>query len=199
MGHHGPLIFAAPVQVERRISVVALAWGGAAGASMAMVSSGMERLAVPVAAVLGYAATTDWRERRVPRWSMRLGAAALAASLAAVSWHRDDWTPAIRAIAAALGVLVVLGWLWWTRPTVIGLGDVRALALAFAAAAAISWQATLRVLYATLAAAGGLAAWSAVARRVRVHGSFGDLQREKSTVPFVPPLCAGFVLGLGLS
>lgn len=127
---------------------------------------------------------------------MRLGAAGLALSVGVASWWQGEWGPVARAGVAALAVLVVLGWLWWTRPRLIGLGDVRASALALAAAAAVSWQAVLSVLYATVLAAVGVAAGFAVAGRFRERRSSRVVRREELTVPFVPPLCAGLIVGL---
>lgn len=102
---------------------------------------------VLTAMVLGLAAATDWCERRVPRRAMSVGAAAVALVIVTACGSRGEWMTLSRSGIAAVLVLTGLGRLWWTRPKLIGLGDVKAVGLAFASAAAVSWQAVSNVMW----------------------------------------------------
>lgn len=199
MEHHDSLNAPACAATGRRVRTGALVASAACALAMLLVSSGSERLAAPVAAVLGYAAAVDWSERRVPRWAMRIGVVGVVVSVVAVSVRRADWTPAVRAATAALVVAVLLGWLWWVRPASIGLGDVKALALTLAGAAAFSWRAMAAVIYVTALAAAGVTMWFVFRRHENESRSDTEPRRREMTVPFIPPLCAGFILGLGAS
>lgn len=156
--------------------------------TIAAVVAGPSPWVIAAALGLGYAAVSDWLDRRVPRTSIRVAAIAVSALILATSWGSGEWLVAVRGATAGGIALAVLGWLWWVAPSALGFGDVKAVALATAAAAASSWRALACVLLATVVAAQAVVLAVALTRRTQA--------RSTMTVPFVPALCAGFVVGM---
>lgn len=142
---------------------------------------------VAAALGLGHAAATDWTDRRVPRSPMRVAALAVTVLIIAASWSSGDWLVTTRAATAGVITFVVLACIWWVAPTALGFGDVKAVALATAAAAASSWRAVAYVLFATVVAAQVVVVALVVIRRAQAGWNM--------TVPFVPALCLGFIVG----
>lgn len=199
VGRRGSLIVDRSPRPGGRLAAGPAVCAVAAAGATAATSPASYWWLVSVAAVLGYAAATDWAERRVPRWSVRVGSVVAGLSIVVVSWRGSDWAPTARAGVASTVALVGLGWLWWKSPHTIGLGDVRVLALALGAAAAVSWRAVTNVLFATAVAGMAVAVWFATVRARSDRSSGLEIRRREMSVPLVPPLCVGFIVGVGAS
>ncbi|MGE0138356.1 MAG: hypothetical protein AB7R77_11080 [Ilumatobacteraceae bacterium] len=104
------------------------------------------------------------------------------------AWWHDEWAPPLRALVGAALVAVLLASLWLALPGAIAFGDVKVTVIAFAAAAAISWRAGA-VMILVACVVGGVAA--VIARGTRRH-----LAPVQPTIPFVPGLALGFVVGV---
>lgn len=139
---------------------------------------------------LGVLACTDATRRRLPRGGVRLLAVAVAAALVAHGVLVHQWQPLLRAGLGGLVVAVVVGALWWAVPGALTFGDVKVTALASSASAAVSWRAAAVTLGVACVAGGVLA----------IHARVGDRLRCPlvRTVPFVPGLFLGFVVGVTL-
>ncbi len=133
-------------------------------------------------------ATTDATSHRLPATQVRVLAGLTAASLIGAAWWLDEWSPLLRAVAGAAVVAVVLGALWLVLPGAIAFGDVKVTVVAFAAAAAVSWRAGA-VMIVLACVIGGCVA--VIARGTRRH-----LTSAQPTIPFVPGLALGFVVGV---
>ena len=141
-------------------------------------------------AVTGLAvlAVTDATSRRLPAVGVRSLAGFLAAALLGAAWWHGDWGPPLRAVAGAGVVAVLLGALWLALPGAIAFGDVKVTVVAFAAAAAVSWRAGA-VMIVVACVIGGIVA-------VIVRGTRRHLAPVQPTIPFVPGLALGFVVGV---
>lgn len=195
MTRTGPLTVSADVRPPGRVRSGRVGWPVAVVAGAVVIAVGGDWWSVVAAMTLGYAAATDWLERRVPRWSVRIGALGVGLLVVAESWRLGDWSMTLRAVGMATLALAGLGGLWWRSPETIGFGDVKAVALALGAAAAVSWRAAANVLVVTAWAGLAVAVWFVVRRR-RAGGSGAGVQRRAMTVPFVPALCVGFIVGV---
>lgn len=142
---------------------------------------------------LGLLAGTDLERRRVPRRVVRWLAVALTGSLSASAIVHRDWQPAGRAATAGVLAGIVLGVLWWLAPNAFAFGDVKVSVIATAAAASVAWSASC-VLWLV---AGALGTVMVLAIRHRQRG--GASRWLKRTIPFVPCLAVGFVLGVGVA
>ncbi len=192
MGRRPSLTAVARARSPGRLRIASLFCALTVGALAAITSWSHGAHVVVAAAGLGYTAATDWSERRVPRWAIRTMTLAVVALVIAGSRSSGDWAPVGRAGGAALLALAVLGCLWWWVPAAIGLGDVKATALAMGSAACDSWRAMAGALFATSAASVVMAAGLVLAARR------GERVWD-STMPFVPALCVGFIVGIGAS
>lgn len=166
------------------------AFCGAAAASLVVVGNVTTYSAVVTAAGLGSLAWVDQVERRVPRRAFAAIAVGSAAAWLADARLEASWSLLARVALSGLAALVVLGTLWWRAPATMGLGDVKVMAFAAASSAAVSWSAVPRFLFATSLA--GLAL-VVLLRVFRPRSEPGAVPR---TVPFVPAICAGFILGV---
>jgi prepilin signal peptidase PulO-like enzyme (type II secretory pathway) len=133
-------------------------------------------------------ATTDAASHRLPTKHVRVFAGLTAASLIGAAWWHDEWSPPLRAVSGAAVVALVLGAVWLALPGAIAFGDVKVTVVAFAAAAAVSWHAGA-VMIVLACVIGGVVA--VIARRTRRH-----LTSAQPTIPFVPGLALGFVVGV---
>ena len=133
-------------------------------------------------------ATTDAASHRLPTRHVRVLAGLTAASLIGAAWWHDEWSPPFRAVGGAAVVALVLGALWLALPGAIAFGDVKVTVVAFAAAAAVSWRAGA-VMIVLACMIGGFVA--VIARGTRRH-----LTSAQPTIPFVPGLALGFVVGV---
>lgn len=169
-------------------------WASAAAPSIAaalILTTRPDALALSslVAGVgLAALAATDAASHRLPATHVRVFAGLTVASLIGASWRHDEWSPLIRALTGAAVVALVLGALWLALPGAIAFGDVKVTVVAFAAAAADSWRAGA-VMIVLACVIGGLVA--VIARGTRRHLTSGQ-----PTVPFVPGLALGFVVGV---
>lgn len=133
-------------------------------------------------------AATDATSHRLPATQVRVLAGLTATSLIGASWWHDEWSTLLRALVGAAVVALVLGALWLAMPGAIAFGDVKVTVVAFAAAAAVSWRAGA-VMIVLASVIGGFVA--VIARRTRRH-----LTSAQPTIPFVPGLALGFVVGV---
>jgi prepilin signal peptidase PulO-like enzyme (type II secretory pathway) len=133
-------------------------------------------------------ATTDATSHRLPATQVRVLAGLTATSLIGAAWWHDEWSPLLRAFVGAAVVAIVLGALWVGLPGAIAFGDVKVTIVAFAAAAAVSWRAGA-VMIVLACVIGGCVA--VIARGTRRH-----LTSTQPTIPFVPGLALGFVVGV---
>lgn len=133
-------------------------------------------------------ATTDATSHRLPETQVRVLAGLTATSLIGAAWWHHEWSPLLRAVAGAAVVALVLGALWLALPGAIAFGDVKVTVVAFAAAAAVSWRAGA-VMIVLACVIGGCVA--VIERGIRRH-----LRSAQPTVPFVPGLALGFVVGV---
>lgn len=140
---------------------------------------------------LGVLAYSDASRRHLSRSIVRQVAAAVALALVASSVVHDDWHPLVRAGLAAAAVVTIAGSLWWAIPGAFAFGDVKVTVVASAAAAAVSWTSAAVMLGVAFVAGGVLAAHARVRDRVRRPSVV-------RTVPFVPGLLLGFVVGVSL-
>jgi prepilin signal peptidase PulO-like enzyme (type II secretory pathway) len=132
-------------------------------------------------------ATTDVAAHRLPATQVKVLAGLTAATMMGAAWLHDDWGPPLRALVGAALVAVLLVSLWLALPGAVAFGDVKVTVIAFAAAAAISWRAGA-VMIIVACVIGGVAA--VIARGTRRH-----LAPVRPTIPFVPGLALGFVVG----
>lgn len=140
---------------------------------------------------LSVLAFSDASRRHLSRTTMRQVAGAVTVALVASGVVHDNWYPLARACLAAPAVATIAGVLWWAMPGALAFGDVKATIVASAAAAAVSWTAAAAMMALALVAGGALA----------VHAILSDRVRRPSvvrTVPFVPGLLLGFVVGVSL-
>lgn len=133
-------------------------------------------------------ATTDAATHRLPATAVKVLAGLTAVTVVGAAWWHDEWAPPLRALVGAALVAVLLVSLWLALPGAIAFGDVQVTVIAFAAAAAISWRAGV-VTIIVACVIGGVAA--VIARRTRRH-----LAPVQPTIPFVPGLALGFVVGV---
>lgn len=133
-------------------------------------------------------ATTDATSHRLPATQVRVLAGLTAASLIGAAWWHDGWSLLFRAVAGAAVVAVLLGALWLALPGAIAFGDVKVTVVAFAAAAAVSWRAGAAMILLACVIGGGVAV---ITRGTRRH-----LTSAQPTIPFVPGLALGFVVGV---
>jgi prepilin signal peptidase PulO-like enzyme (type II secretory pathway) len=133
-------------------------------------------------------AATDATSHRLPATQVRLLAGLTATSLIGGSWWHDEWSPLLRALVGAAVVALVLGALWLALPGAIAFGDVKVTVVAFAAAAAVSWHACALMIALACVISGFVAV---IAKGTRRH-----LTSAQPTIPFVPGLALGFVVGV---
>lgn len=133
-------------------------------------------------------ATTDAATHRLPATAVQVLAGLTAVTVVGAAWWHDEWAPPLRALVGAALVAVLLVSLWLALPGAIAFGDVKVTVIAFAAAAAISWRAGA-VMIIVACVVGGVAA--VIARGTRRH-----LAPVQPTIPFVPGLALGFVVGV---
>ena len=133
-------------------------------------------------------ATTDAAAHRLPATQVQVLAGLTAVTMVGTAWWHDDWGPPLRALVGAALVAVLLVSLWLALPGAVAFGDVKVTVIAFAAAAAISWRAGA-VMIIVACVIGGVAA--VIARGTRRH-----LAPVQPTIPFVPGLALGFVVGV---
>ena len=140
---------------------------------------------------LGVLAFSDASRRHLSRTTVRQVAGAVTVALVASSVVHDNWHPLARAYLAAAAVATIVGVLWWAMPGAFAFGDVKATIVASAAAAAASWTAAAIMLAVAFVAGGALAVRAVLSDRVRRPSVV-------RTVPFVPGLLLGFVVGVSL-
>lgn len=133
-------------------------------------------------------ATTDAAAHRLPATQVQVLAGLTAATMVGTAWWHDNWGPPLRALAGATVVAILLASLWLALPGAVAFGDLKVTVIAFAAAAAISWRAGA-VMIIVACVIGGVAA--VIARGTRRH-----LAPVQPTIPFVPGLALGFVVGV---
>jgi prepilin signal peptidase PulO-like enzyme (type II secretory pathway) len=133
-------------------------------------------------------ATADAVSHRLPAKHVRAFAGLTAASLIGASWWHDEWSPLLRAVEGASVVALVLGALWLALPGAIAFGDLKVTVVAFAAAAAVSWRAGAVMIVLACVIGGCIAVIARVTRR--------HLTSAQPTIPFVPGLALGFVVGV---
>ncbi len=189
MGPGQALTVPARRRLDRRAS-----WAPAAAAAIIAILALNARPHAPsltsliTGAGLAALATTDATTHTLPATHVRVLASLTAVTLVgAALWH-DAWAPPLRALAGAALVAVLLVSLWLLSPGAIAFGDVKITVIAFAAAAAVSWRAGA-VMIIVACVIGGAAA--VIARGTRRH-----LAPVQPTIPFVPGLALGFVVGV---
>ena len=189
MGPGQALTLPARRRHDRRAS-----WASAAAASIAAIlvlNAGPNAPALTsliAGAGLAALATTDVAAHRLPATQVKVLAGLTAATMIGAAWWHDVWGPPLRALVGAALVAVLLVPLWLSLPGAIAFGDVKVTVIAFAAAAAISWRAGA-VMIVVACVIGGVAA--VIARGTRRH-----LAPVQPTIPFVPGLALGFVVGV---
>lgn len=141
------------------------------------------------AAGLAALAVTDATERRVPVGSVRLLAGLTGAAMLSNSLWTGSWSDPTRALVAVSLATVAVGTLWFAMPGAIAFGDVKVTVIAVAAAAAASWTA-VAMMIGVACVTGGLIA--VVMRKVRRHLT----PISQPTIPFLPGLALGFLVGL---
>lgn len=151
-------------------------------------SSALRVSAVATATALAFLARIDLAERRVPRAYVRVLGATVTATVAADALGAR--ASAGRGLAVSLSTLIGLGAIWWIAPRLLGFADVKVSAMSAGAAAAVSWGFLVNL--AVVTAIAGLLYVCALRLAVVRHSASagGDV-----TVPLVPLLCAGFVVG----
>lgn len=189
MGPGQALTLPARPRHDRRAS-----WASAAAASITAIlvlNAGPNAPALTsliAGAGLAALAATDAAAHRLPATQMQVLAGLTAVTMIGSAWWHDDWGPPLRALVGAALVAVLLVSLWLSLPGAIAFGDVKVTVIAFAAAAAISWRAGA-VMIIVACVIGGVAAM--IARGTRRH-----LAPVRPTIPFVPGLSLGFVVGV---
>jgi prepilin signal peptidase PulO-like enzyme (type II secretory pathway) len=189
MGPGQALTLPARRRYDRRAS-----WASAAAASITAIlalNAGPHSptlTSVIAGAGLAALATTDAAAHRLPATQVQVLAGLTAVTVVGEAWWHDEWGPPLRALVGAALVAVLLASLWLSLPGAIAFGDVKVTVIAFAAAAAISWRAGV-VTIILACVIGGVAA--VIARRTRRH-----LAPAQPTIPFVPGLALGFVVGV---
>ena len=189
MGPGQALTLPARRRYDRRAS-----WASAAAASITAIlalNAGPHSptlTSVIAGAGLAALATTDAAAHRLPATQVQVLAGLTAATMIGAAWWHDDWGPPLRALVGAALVAVLLVSLWLALPGAVAFGDVKVTVIAFAAAAAVSWRAGV-VTIILACVIGGVAA--VIARRTRRH-----LSPVQPTIPFVPGLALGFVVGV---
>ncbi len=133
-------------------------------------------------------AATDAATHRLPATRVNVLAGLTAVTRIGAAWWHDEWGPLLRAFVGAALLAVVLVSLWLALPGAFAFGDVKVTIIAFAAAAATSWRAGA-VMIIVACVIGGVAA--VIARGTRRH-----LAPVQPTIPFVPGLALGFVVGV---
>ncbi len=189
MGPGQALTVPARRRLDRRAS-----WAPAAAASITAIlalnagPNAPTLTSLIAGAGLAALATTDAAAHRLPATQVRVLAGLTAATMIGAAWWHDEWAPPLRALVGAALVAVLLVSLWLSSPGAIAFGDVKVTVIAFAAAAAVSWPAgALMIIVACVI--GGVAA--VIARWTRRH-----LAPVQPTIPFVPGLALGFVVGV---
>lgn len=189
MGPGQALTLPARRRHDRRAS---WAWAAAASitAILALYAGPHSPTLTSVIAGAGLAtlATTDAATHRLPATAVKVLAGLTAVTVVGAAWWHDEWAPPLRALVGAALVAVLLVSLWLALPGAIAFGDVKVTVIAFAGAAAISWRAGV-VTIIVACVIGGVAA--VIARRTRRH-----LAPVQPTIPFVPGLALGFVVGV---
>jgi prepilin signal peptidase PulO-like enzyme (type II secretory pathway) len=189
MGPGQALTLPARRRYDRRAS-----WASAAAASITAIlalNAGPHSptlTSVITGAGLAALATTDAAAHRLPATQVQVLAGLTAVTVVGEAWWHDEWGPPLRALVGAALVAVLLASLWLSLPGAIAFGDVKVTVIAFAAAAATSWRAGA-VMIIVACVIGGVAA--VITRRTRRH-----LAPAQPTIPFVPGLALGFVVGL---
>lgn len=189
MGPGQALTLPARRRHDRRAS-----WAWAAAASITAILAlcagphSPSLTSVIAGAGLATLATTDAAAHRLPATQVQVLAGLTAVTMVGTAWWNDDWGPPLRALAGAAVVAIPLASLWLALPGAIAFGDVKVTVIAFAAAAAISWRAGA-VMIIVACVIGGVAA--VIARGTRRH-----LAPVQPTIPFVPGLALGFVVGV---
>jgi prepilin signal peptidase PulO-like enzyme (type II secretory pathway) len=189
MGPGQALTLPARRRYDRRAS-----WASAAAASITAIlalNAGPHSptlTSVIAGAGLAALATTDAAAHRLPATQVQVLAGLTAVTVVGAAWWHDDWGPPLRALVGAALVAVLLASFWLSLPGAIAFGDVKVTVIAFAAAAAVSWRAGV-VTIILACVIGGVAA--VIARRTRRH-----LAPVQPTIPFVPGLALGFVVGV---
>lgn len=133
-------------------------------------------------------AAADAATRRLPATQVKVLAGLAATTNFGAAWWQDKWSPLLRALVGATVIAVLLTLLWLALPGAIAFGDMKITVIAFAAAAAISWRAGA-VMIIVACVSGGVAA--VIARGTRRY-----LAPAQPTIPFVPCLALGFVVGV---
>jgi leader peptidase (prepilin peptidase)/N-methyltransferase len=189
MGPGQALTIPARRRYDRRAS-----WASAAAtlvAAILILNAGPQGPALSslVAGVgLAVLAVTDATSHRLPVKQVRVMAGLTATSLTGAAWWNDEWGSLLRALVGASVLAFLLASLWLALPGAIAFGDVKVTVVAFAAAAAVSWRAGA-VMIVVACVIGGIAAL--IAQGTRRH-----LTPVQPTIPFVPGLAFGFVVGV---
>ncbi len=142
--------------------------------------------ALPSAIGLTILAVSDFRTRRIPSGIFSWSAASVVVWAAIDASTSGEGRRFVIALVIALAVLVVTGALW-TATAGIAFGDVKLLALASFVPAWLGGSAVVIMLLTSLLAATGMIA----AERFR-----GRPLTMTSTIPFGPPLLAGWLVGV---
>lgn len=189
MGPGQALTLPARRRHDRRAS-----WASAAAASITAIlvlnagPNAPSLTSLIAGAGLAALATTDVAAHRLPATQVKMLAGLTAATMIGAAWWHDDWGRPLRALVGAALVAVLLVSLWLAMPGAVAFGDVKVTVIAFAAAAAISWRAGVVTIIVACAIGGVVAV---IARGTRRH-----LAPVKPTIPFVPGLALGFVVGV---
>lgn len=189
MGPGQALTLPARRRYDRRAS-----WASAAAASITAIlllnaePTGPTLASLIAGAGLAALATTDAAAHRLPAMHVGVLAGLTAVSMIGTAWWHDEWAPPLRALVGAALVGVLLVSLWLALPGAIAFGDVKVTVIAFAAAAAISWRAGALMIIVACVVGGVVAVIARGTRRL--------LTPVQPTIPYVPGLALGFVVGV---
>lgn len=189
MGRQPPIAPNRLRRPPRRLRAASICCALAAAVATLLVPSAARPLSIGTAAGLAYLAPIDWEQQRVPRGHVRVLAVGTCALLLLGTLAGPELSP-LRAFAAGGFTFAGLGVLWWCAPHMIGFADVKTTAIAMLAASAVGWRTAVTVLLATSVVALLMAAWFALV------GRRDPTVDERRTIPLLPALSTGFVIGV---